>query len=96
MAEAPRLNIEAGWKPLEILLAEAAPVRAIIEQGEKHGLFRYSVERYFGPADEDEGQWPEGFWQAQSHSGLYDSAAAAVKEARACLGRAEARGDGDI
>jgi hypothetical protein len=96
MVEAPRLDVETGWKPLEILLAGATSLRAVIEQSEKHGLFRYSVEQYFGPAEEDEGEWPEGFWQAQSHSGLYDSAVEVVKEAQASIGQAAARSEGDI
>jgi hypothetical protein len=96
MVEAPRLDVETGWKTLEILLFDANSVRAVIEQSENHGLFRYSVEQYFGPAEEDEGQWPEGFWQVQSHSGLYDSAGEVVKEARASIGRAEACSEGDI
>ncbi|WP_036840896.1 hypothetical protein [Pleomorphomonas oryzae] len=96
MIEAPRLGIETGWKPLEIWLAGVASVRVVIEQSEEHGLFRYSVEQYFGPAEEDEGLWPQGFWQAQSHSGLYDSVVGVVKEARASIGRVEALGKRDI
>lgn len=85
MIEVPRLDVEAEWKALEMLSDEAASVRAVIEQSEKHGMFRYCIEQYFGPAEEDEGQWPEGFWQANSRSGLYDSVVQTVKQARVFL-----------
>ena len=89
MTDAPRLEDEPEWKTLELLSDKAASVRAVIEQSEKHGLFRYSVEQYFGPAEEDEGQWPGGFWQAILHSGLYGSVMQAKKEAGACLDRGD-------
>jgi hypothetical protein len=85
MIEAPRLDHEPEWKALEIFPDEATSVRAIIEQSEKHGLFRFSVEKYFGPASEDESRWPDGFWQEIKHSGLYASVAEAAEEARASL-----------
>jgi hypothetical protein len=85
MIEAPRLDHEPEWKSLEIFPNEATSVRATIEQSEKHGLFRFSLEQYFGPASEDEGQWPDGFWQEIKHSGLFESADEAAREARASI-----------
>jgi hypothetical protein len=32
------------------------------------------VERFFGPAEEDEGTWPDGFWSPDFVSGYYQSA----------------------
>lgn len=89
--EAPRLDQEPDWKSLEILPCQATSVRAIVEQSEKHGLFRYSVEQYFGPASEDEGQWPNGFWQEIKRSGLYASVTEAVEEAGLSLINLERR-----
>ncbi len=83
--EAPRLEEGAGWKVAEVLLAGDASFRALVEQSDAHGQFRFCVERYFGPADEDEGTWPDGCWQVTLRSGLYDSHARAVKEAQASL-----------
>lgn len=85
LTEAPRLDEDLSWKLMEVLFPEEALFRAMIEQSETHGQFRYCIERYFGPADEDEGQWPEGFWQVTLQSGLYGSLDGAVKEARASL-----------
>jgi hypothetical protein len=89
MTKAPSLDNEAVWKTLKVLSDEASSLRAVVEQSEKHGLFRYSIERYFGPAEEDEGQWPEGFWQSILRSGLYDSIVQTTNEARASLDQAE-------
>jgi hypothetical protein len=89
MPEAPRLDVELGWKVLKILPGWTISVRAVIEQSDKNGLFRYSIEHFFGPAEEDEGQWPEGFWQTQSYSGLYNSSVEILKDAQASIGRAE-------
>ncbi|MGG6893713.1 hypothetical protein [Rhizobium sp. BR 315] len=85
MTEAPRLDLEPEWKSLEIFPDETASLRVIVEQSEEHGLFRFSLERFFGPASEDEGQWPDGFWQRIKASGLYASAVEAMEEARASL-----------
>jgi hypothetical protein len=85
VTEAPRLDEDLGWKLLEVVLPKAASFRAMIEQSETHGQFRYCIERYFGPADEDGGKWPDGFWQVTLRSGLYGSLDGTVKAARASL-----------
>jgi hypothetical protein len=87
MGEAPRLDVETGWKPIEILAGRDAAFRAVVEQSEKNGLFRYSVEQFLGPSEEDAGEWPEGFWQAQSHSGLYNSVVEVLRDAQASIDR---------
>ncbi|MGE6784609.1 hypothetical protein ACQKGL_19030 [Ensifer adhaerens] len=96
MTEPPRLDVEASWKALEMLSNGTASVRAVVEQSEHHGLFRYSIEQYFGPAEEDEGQWPQGFWQATSRSGLYASVIQTVKEAQVSLHRTQVHIGDDI
>lgn len=88
-ASAPRSDIEPEWKVLEVLTDENSSFRALIEHSDKRDLFRYSIERYFGPADEDEGQWPDGFWDSILCSGLYDSVLQATKDAHASLIRSE-------
>lgn len=85
MVGAPRLDPETNWKLVEILSDAASSFRAVIERSETHGLFRYSVESYFGPIEEDWGQWPEGFWRAHSYSGLYGSLVEVAKEARVSI-----------
>jgi hypothetical protein len=50
-------------------------MRAVIEKRiDQEGLFRFCIEAYFGPADGDEGLWPDGFWMTKMVSGLYASA----------------------
>jgi hypothetical protein len=49
--------------------------------------FQYITERFFGPAEDDEGLWPDGCWHPNGESGLYETATAAEADARNWLRR---------
>jgi hypothetical protein len=68
-----------GWITVSQIVS--GPRRLLIQKREESERFRFLVERYFGPAEEDEGTWPNGFWAPEhgSASGYYGSA----KEAEA-------------
>lgn len=80
--EAPRIDETVGWNMVMCLVNTDDGTRIVVERGFDHGLFRYVVERHFGPAEEDEGLWPLGFWQAVEVSGLFKIVEAAEREAR--------------
>lgn len=85
MAKPPRMHLETGWQTTKIWPDGATSIRAVVEQSESHGLFRYAIERFFGPAEEDEGHWPDGFWSREERSGLYASFVDAQNEAQSSL-----------
>lgn len=80
-ASALRQDLDDNWFAADIVQADQFHFRAIIEVSKAHNLFRFSIERYFGPAEEDEGIWPNGFWQSVNVSGLYSTAEDARREA---------------
>ncbi|TFZ57874.1 hypothetical protein E4V01_12860 [Methylorubrum sp. Q1] len=83
MAEAPRMIEYDGSEIVLTLHNGLSSVRVLIETKSALGLYRYSVERYYGPADEDESLWPDGFWAQISVSSLFHSAEDAEREAQA-------------
>ncbi|WP_144439974.1 hypothetical protein [Methylobacterium sp. AMS5] len=83
MAEAPRMTEYDGREMVLTLHNGESSVRVLIETKSALGLYRYSVERYYGPADENEGPGPDGFMAQTSVSILFHSAEDAEREAQA-------------
>ncbi|HWW24780.1 MAG TPA: hypothetical protein VNZ85_02670 [Caulobacter sp.] len=58
--------------------------RALEILGSEHGLFRFDEVKWVGPyVDDENGYEEEGYWSPITRSGLYDSAEAAERDARA-------------
>jgi hypothetical protein len=70
-----------SWERLRTIVKDTGDRRLIVT-GNDVGLFSYVVERFFGPAEEDEGQWPDGFWAPESQGGYYQTADDAERGAR--------------
>lgn len=69
------------WERERIIVKPEGDRRVIIQRNDVN-LFSYTVEQFFGPAEEDEGQWPDGFWTPITEGGYYASAEEAEKGAR--------------
>ena len=75
-----RIDVDDGWLRVGCRRTVAATRRLTVERSAAHGLFRYVLERHFGPAEDDEGVWADGFWQAETVSGLFDTLEGALNE----------------
>lgn len=71
-----------GW--LNVSQAVSGQRRLTIQKREDSERFRFLVERHFSPADQDEGEYPDGFWAPESgvSSGYYGSAKEAESAAQ--------------
>ena len=74
------------WRTVKLIEDGAGQLRLRIETRDGERMFRFVLERYFGPAPDDEGQWPDGFWAEDSISGYYQTMIAAERDARASIG----------
>jgi hypothetical protein len=70
-----------AWERIRVFANDGGTERLVVV-GNDAGLFSYAVERFFGPAEEDEGEWPDGFWAPDGQAGYYQSAAEAEQSAR--------------
>jgi len=78
---------EAGWEEVMRLETGDPHRRAVVLRG-PHGLYRFDGLRwrkYYEPTDDDYGAVDGGWWDCDHRSGLYLTAEAAEKEARAEL-----------
>ena len=70
-----------AWRVVKTLLNPEGDRRIQIAQSDA-GLFSFWVEKFFGPAEEDEGYRPDGFWHPAAHHGYYPTADDAERGAR--------------
>ena len=81
---APRMVSDepSDWLAVRSIYDLEGRRRVVIERSEGLGLYRYCTDEYFHPCEEDEGVFPDGFWQGGPSSGLFASDQLAEKEAR--------------
>lgn len=87
------LQEETAWILVETLgVVGDDKMRVLIVRRKDQVLFRSVAERFLGPAPEDEGVWPVGFWQPESISGYCQTADDAERIARAQFPIRDVRG----
>jgi hypothetical protein len=72
MGQPAVLSDYQGWTTVKLITAPSGAKRLLVQ--EKDGMFRFLVERFYGPAEEDEGIWPDGFWTEEGYSGYFGTA----------------------
>jgi hypothetical protein len=71
-----------AWATIKIVTKREGDRRLSVRRNDA-GFFSFVVEKFFAPASEDEGQWPDGFWSPYFVGGYYQTADEA--ECDACL-----------
>jgi len=70
-----------AWETVRIIMKLEGDRRVVVRRNDI-GLFSYGLDQFFGPAPEDEGQWPDGFWHPVAEGGYYATAEEAEDGAR--------------